>query len=282
VKSFMKTTLLLGILTGLFLGVGYMVGGTSGAFIALLVAVVMNFGMFWFSHKLVLKMQRAKPLDEKRYSSIVRMVEELARQDNLPMPKLYFVDTDIPNAFATGRSHKTSAVAVTRGIVELLSENELRSVLAHELGHIKNRDMLVSTIAATIGGAIAFMAEMAFWGGALFGGGNDEEGNNWIGSLAMLLLAPFAAMIIQMAVSRSREYLADAHGAKLIGHGDDLASALIKLESFKPRMAHFRPSVRQDASSHLMFMNMFSARGLAGLFSTHPRTESRVKRLKAK
>jgi heat shock protein HtpX len=278
----MKTTLLLSILTGLFLGVGYMVGGTSGAFIALLIAVVMNFGMFWFSHKLVLRMQRAKPLDEKRYSSIVRMVEELARQDNLPMPKLYFVDTDIPNAFATGRSHKTSVVAVTRGIVELLSENELRSVLAHELGHVKNRDMLVSTIAATIGGAIAFMAEMAFWGGALFGGGNDEEGNNWFGSLAMMLLAPFAAMIIQMAVSRSREYLADAHGAKLIGHGEDLAAALQKLESFKPRMANFRPSARQDASSHLMFMNMFSARGLAGLFSTHPSTESRVKRLRAK
>lgn len=277
-KALVKTTLLLGLLTGLFMAVGYMLGGSGGAAIALVLAAVMNFGMFWFSSTMVLKMQRAKPLDTQKYAHIERMVQELATKDNLPMPKLYFVDTPIPNAFATGRSHKHAVVAVTKGITELLHEQELRSVLAHELGHVKNRDMLVSTVAATVGGAIAFMAEMAFWGGALFGG-NDEEGNNWVGSLAMLILAPFAAMLIQMAVSRSREFLADSHGAKLIGHGDDLASALLKLESFKPAMAHVKPSAREDASAHLMFMNMFNARGLAGLFSTHPSTASRVKRL---
>lgn len=160
----------------------------------------------------------------------------------------------------------------------MLNVNELRSVLAHELGHVKNRDMLVSTVAATIGGAIAFMVEIAFWSGAVFGG-NDED-NNWIGNLAMILVAPFAALLIQMAVSRSREYLADSHGSKLIGHGNDLASALLKLESFKPAMVHIKPSAREDAATHLMFMNMFNNRGLTSLFSTHPSTKSRVRRLK--
>jgi len=278
-KSLLKTTLLLGLLTGLFLGVGYMVGGRNGAVIALLLATVMNFGMYWFSGSLVLKMQKAVPLDTQEYGFIERMVFELAHKDNLPMPKLYFVDTPIPNAFATGRSHKTAVVAVTRGITEILSKSELRSVLAHELGHVKNRDMLVSTVAATIGGAIAILAEMAFWGGALFGGGDEEEGNNFIGSLAMMILAPLAALLIQLAVSRSREYLADQHGKHLIGHGNDLASALKKLDDFKPYMAKIKPSARQDASTHLMFMNMFSSQGLAGLFTTHPTTASRIERL---
>jgi len=234
VKQVFKTTLLLGLLTGLFLGVGYMIGGRSGAIIALLIATVMNFGMFWFSGKLVLKMQKAVPLDAQKYG---------------------YIDT------------------------EILNENELRSVLAHELGHVKNRDMLVSTVAATVGGAIAILAEMAFWGGALFGGGNEEGGNNWVGSIAMMILAPFAAVLIQMAVSRSREFLADQHGKSLIGHGNDLASALQKLEDFKPRMSNLKPTTRQDASSHLMFMNMFNAKGLAGLFATHPSTANRVARL---
>lgn len=278
--SIAKTTLLLGALTGLFLGVGYMLGGTGGAIIALGLATVMNFGMYWFSGSIVLKTQGAQPLDIHKYGYIKNMVTELAAADNLPMPKLYFVDTPIPNAFATGRSKKHAVVAVTRGITELLNEAELRAVLGHELGHVKNRDMLVSTIAATIGGAIAMLAEIAFWSGSLFGGGDNEEGGgNLIGGLAMIIIAPLAATVIQMAVSRSREFGADAHGAKLLGSGADLARALQKLESFKPAMANLQPSPTQEAAAHLMFINMFSMHGLASLFSTHPSTAARVQRL---
>ena len=279
-KSFAKTTLLLGALTGLFLAVGYTLGGRSGAVIALLIATVMNFGMYWFSGSMVLKMQRAVPLDVKAYPYIEKAVRELTVKDNLPMPKLYFVDTPIPNAFATGRNPSHAVVAVTRGITEILNERELRAVIAHELGHVKNYDMLVSTIAAAVGGAISILAEMAFWGGSLFGGGDDEEGNNLVGSMAMLILAPFAAMMIQMAVSRSREFGADEHGANLLGNGSDLASALQKLENFKPNMAGLQPRPNEQATAHLMFTNMFSARGLSSLFSTHPSTAARVERLR--
>ncbi len=278
-KSFAKTTLLLGALTGLFLAIGYMLGGRGGAIVALLMATVMNFGMYWFSGSMVLKMQRAMPLDTKEYPHVEKAVRELTTKDNLPMPKLYFVDTPIPNAFATGRNHKNAVVAVTRGITEILNERELRAVLAHELGHVKNYDMLVSTIAAAVGGAISILAEMAFWGGSLFGG-NDEDGNNPIGGIAMLILAPFAAMVIQMAVSRSREFGADEHGAHLIGHGNDLASALQKLEDFKPNMAGLQPRPNDQAAAHLMFTNMFSMQGLSSLFSTHPSTAARIARLR--
>jgi heat shock protein HtpX len=278
VKQIFKTTLLLSLLTGLFLGVGYTVGGRGGAFIALILAGLMNFGMYWFSHKLVLKMQGAKPLDQQAHPEIVRMVRELAQADNLPMPSLHIVDTPIPNAFATGRSPKHAAVAVTTGIMDILNYDELKAVLGHELGHVKNRDMLVSTVAATVAGAISFIAEMAFWT-SLFGGSDDEEGSNPVATIAMIILAPIAAMLIQMAVSRSREFLADQHGAKLVGSGKDLASALRKLENFKHNAPPIQPSPTQEASAHLMFANMFSARGLAGLFSTHPSTEQRVARL---
>jgi heat shock protein HtpX len=241
-------------------------------------ATVMNFGMYWFSGSLVLKMQRAVPLDTTQYPHVAKAVRELTARDNLPMPKLYFVDTPVPNAFATGRNPKHAVVAVTRGITEILNERELRAVIAHELGHVKNYDMLVSTIAAAVGGAISILAEMAFWGGALFGGG-DDEGGNPVGSIAMLILAPFAAMLIQMAVSRSREFGADEHGAQLIGQGSDLASALQKLEDFKPNMAGLQPRPNEQATAHLMFTNMFAMRGLASLFSTHPSTAARIARL---
>lgn len=260
------------------MAVGYSFGGRSGALVALVIAAAMNFGMYWFSGSLVLKMQRAVALDERKYPQIPRMVRELTTADNLPMPKLYYVDTPIPNAFATGRNPRNAVVAVTSGILEILDDKELKAVLGHELGHVKNRDMLVSTIAATVAGAISFIAEMAFWGGALFGG-NDEEGNNIVGTIAMIILAPLAATMIQMAVSRSREYLADQHGAKLDGGGKNLASALQKLENFKAHIPPQQASPNQQATAHLMFANMFSAGGLTSLFSTHPSTASRVARL---
>lgn len=272
----LKTTALLAALTGLFLAVGYLVGGQSGALIALLIAGLMNFGMYWFSSSLVLKMQRAKPLNVAEHSNIVKMVRELTEADNLPMPKLYYVDTPIPNAFATGRNPKHAAVAVTSGILEILNDDELKAVLGHELGHVKNRDMLVSTVAATIAGAISFIVEMAFWSN-IFGG--DEESPNPIAAFAMFLLAPIAAMLIQMAVSRSREFLADQQGAGLVGNGHDLASALQKLEDFKHSVPPIQPSPAEQSQAHLMFANMFSMQGLAGLFSTHPSTKARVERL---
>ncbi len=276
-RQIFKTTLLLSLLTGLFLAIGYAVGGQAGALLGLLFAAITNFGMFWFSGTLVLKMQKAVPLDELEHPNIVQIVKELAQADNLPMPKLYMVDTPIPNAFATGRSPKHAVVAVTTGIMGILTDGELKAVLGHELGHVKNRDMLVSTVAATIAGAISFVAQMAMW--ANFFGGQDEDAPNPLASLAMLLLAPLAASLIQMAVSRSREFLADQHGAKLLGSGKDLASALLKLESFKQSVGPITATPTEQSSAHLMFANMFSARGLAGLFSTHPSTADRVERL---
>lgn len=277
-QQILKTTLLLGIMTGLFLAVGYMVGGQSGALIALFIAAAMNFGMYWFSGTLVLKMQHAKPLDEKEHANIVKIVRELTLADNLPMPKLYYVDTPLPNAFATGRSPKHAVVAVTTGILEILNDAELKAVLGHELGHVKNRDMLVSTIAATIAGAISYITQLAYFS-ALFGGGSDDDAPNPVVGLAMIILAPIAAMMIQMAVSRSREFLADQHGAHLVGSGKDLASALQKLENFKHSVPPVQPSPSEQASAHLMFANMFSMQGLAGLFSTHPSTAARVAKL---
>jgi heat shock protein HtpX len=277
-KQVLKTTVLLSVLTGLFMAVGYFVGGRGGALIALLIAAVMNFGMYWFSDKLVLKMQKATPLDEKSHPKIVQMVRELTTVDNLPMPKLYMTDTPIPNAFATGRSPKHAVVAVTTGILDLLSYDELKAVLGHELGHVKNRDMLVSTVAATVAGAISFIVEMTFWA-SLFGGGDDDEGNNPVTMLALFILAPIAAMLIQFAVSRSREYLADQHGAKLVGGGKDLATALAKIEGWKQHMPPLQASPTQNATAHLMFNNPFSAKGFAGLFSTHPSTAKRIERL---
>jgi heat shock protein HtpX len=273
-----KTTLLLSVLTGLFLAVGYFFGGQSGALIALLFAAVFNFGTYWFSSSLVLKMQGAKPLDSKHesYHKISTMVSELAKADNLPMPKLYYVDTPIPNAFATGRNPKHAVVAVTTGILDILNDAELKAVLGHELGHVKNRDMLVSTVAATIAGAISYIAQLAMFAN-LFGG--DEDAPNPIAAIAMMILAPLAATLIQLAVSRSREFLADQHGAHLMGNGKDLASALQKLNDFKHSVPPLQPSPTEQASAHLMFTNMFSMQGFAGLFSTHPSTEARVERL---
>ena len=271
----LKTTLLMAGLTGLFMLVGYLLGGQSGMLIALGFAAISNVGMYWLSDSIVLKMQGAKPLGN-RYPQVERIVTELAQQENMPMPKLYYVDTDIPNAFATGRSPRHAAVAVTAGIMDILTDSELRAVLAHELGHVKNRDMLVSTIAATMAGAISYIAEFAFW----FGGNRDNEDGNPIAGIAAMILAPIAAMVIQMAVSRSREYLADEHSAHQLGSGKELESALMKLESWKQQTPPIAPSPSEQATSPLMFSNMFSTAGLASLFSTHPSTADRVKRLR--
>ena len=273
-KNAAKTTLLLGIMTGLFLAVGYWLGGRSGMILALVFAFISNFAMYWWSGSIVLKMQGAQPLDTKTYPQIEKMVQELAMKDNLPMPRLFFVDTPIPNAFATGRNPAHAVVAVTRGITEILDDNELKAVIAHELGHVKNNDMLVSTLAATIGGAISSIAQMA-----MFFGGSDEDAPNPIAAIALMILAPFAAMMIQMAVSRSREFGADDHGAELMNGGKYLASALEKLEAFKPALREYQPSPNQEATNHLMFVNLFNAQGLSSLFSTHPSTAARVERL---
>lgn len=270
-----KTTLLMGGLTGLFMFVGYLFGGQSGMLMALGFASLTNIGMYWFSDSLVLKMQGAQPLNDQ-YPEVKRIVTDLAQRENMPMPALYYVDTPIPNAFATGRSPRHAAVAVTSGIMEILDERELRAVLAHELGHVKNRDMLVSTIAACLAGAISYIAQFAF----MFGGGDRENGGNPIAAIAAALLAPFAAMIIQMAISRSREFLADQHSAELLHDGDALASALMKLDSWKQQVPPIQPTPNEQALSPLMFANMFSAQGLASLFSTHPSTAARVARLK--
>lgn len=256
--------------------VGYAFGGQQGMLMALGIAAVSNFFMYFFSSSLVIKMQGAQPLGD-RYPQVERIVRELTVQANLPMPKLYYVETPIPNAFATGRSPQHAAVAVTTGIMDILNEDELRAVLAHELGHVKHRDMLISTIAATLAGAISYLAQLAF----LFGGSSDDDdGGNIFAMIASLILAPIAAMLIQMAVSRSREYAADQYSRSILGTGDDLASALMKLENWKASVPPIEPSPSQEASAHLMFSNMFSLGGLQALFSTHPSTEARIARLK--
>lgn len=274
-SAIFKTTLMMAAMVGLFMLIGQMIGGQQGALMALVIAAVMNFGMYWFSGNMVLKMQGAVPLDENRFPEVKRIVQEIVQKDNLPMPRLYFVETPIPNAFATGRTPQNAVVAVTAGIMEILDERELYGVLAHEVGHVKNYDMLVSTIAATLGGAISYLAQMAF-----FIGGNDEESPNPIAMIAMVILAPLAAMLIQMAVSRTREFGADQHGKKIMnGDGRALASALQKLESFKPNMQNYQPSPAEQSTAHLMFANMFNMQGLSSLFSTHPSTKDRVERL---
>lgn len=270
-----KTTLLMAGLTGLFMLVGYLFGGQTGMLMALGFASLTNIGMYWFSDSLVLKMQNAQPLDD-RYPEVRKIVTDLAQREQMPVPALYYVENPIPNAFATGRSPQRAAVAVTSGIMEILSERELRAVLAHELGHVKNRDMLVSTIAACLAGAISYIAQFAF----MFGGGDREQGGTPIAAILAAILAPFAAMIIQMAISRSREFLADQHSAELLHDGDALSSALTKLDNWKQQVGPIEPSPAEQAASPLMFANMFSAAGLSSLFSTHPSTEARIERLK--
>ena len=278
-----RSVLLLGVLTGLFLFVGNLIGGKIGMIIALILAGIMNFIAYWFSDKIVLAMYGAQEITEEEAPWLHRMVEELAQRANIPKPKIYLVPMEQPNAFATGRGPSHSAVAVTAGILQLLDRDELRGVLAHEIAHIKNRDVLVATIAATIAGAISYLVSMLQWA-LLFGhSGNEEEGNNnplsiigsIIGSIVLIIVTPIIATIIQMAISRSREYLADETGAKISGDPLALARALEKIHNY----VYSIPAEVNQGTAHLFIENPLKGGGIWELFSTHPSTEKRIERL---
>lgn len=274
-----KTALLLGALTGLLLLIGGYFGGRNGVVIAFIFAVVMNFGSYWFSDKLVLRMYHAQEVSENEAPEIYAVVRNLALKASLPMPRVYIIPGDTPNAFATGRDENHAVVAVTEGILRILNREELEGVLAHELTHIKNKDMLVGSIAATLAGAIVMLANMAQWA-AIFGGGrhdDGEEGGGTIGLIVMAILAPLAATIIQMAISQSREYLADAGGAKISGKPYSLASALEKLS----RASAAIPMNANPSTAHMFIVNPLTGRSLMNLFSTHPPIEERIARLRS-
>jgi heat shock protein HtpX len=274
----LKTTLLLGLLTGLFIAIGGLLGGQSGMVMAFVLALVMNFASYWFSDRIVLAMYGAQPLAEADAPMVHRIVRSLATKARIPMPRLYLLPAPTPNAFATGRSPQHAAVAVTAGILRIMDEEELEGVLAHELSHVLNRDVLISTVAATIAGAIGMLAHLAQWG-AMFGGARDDEerGLNPVALIATIIFAPLAAMLIQMAVSRSREYEADASGARLTRHPLGLASALAKLH----RASQVAPMDATPATAHLFIVNPLSGQSFATLFSTHPPIEERIARLRA-
>jgi heat shock protein HtpX len=274
----MKTTLFLALLTGLFVAVGGLLGGQSGMVMAFVLALVMNFVSYWFSDKIVLKMYGAQPLSESAAPVVHRIVRSLATKAGIPMPKLYLLPSAAPNAFATGRNPQHAAVAVTEGILRIMDETELEGVLAHELSHVLNRDILISTVAATIAGAISMLANMAQWG-MMFGGSRDEEGRstNPIALILTIILAPLAAMLIQMAVSRSREFQADASGARLTRNPNGLASALGKLEQ-AGRVVQMDAN---PATAHLFIVNPLTGRSLMNLFMTHPPVQERITRLRA-
>jgi heat shock protein HtpX len=272
----MKTMMLLAALTALLLWMGQALGGNNGLVFALFFATIMNFGAYWFSDKIILRMYRAQEASQSEEPELFSTVQNLAAKMNIPMPKVYVIPEESPNAFATGRNPEHAAVAATVGILKILDREELEGVLAHELGHVKNRDTLISTIAATIAGALSHLANMAMWGHMLGGRSNDDEGGHPLAGLLGIIIAPIAAGMIQMAISRSREFMADETGAILTGKPLALASALKKIEGWKTRVPMIQGT---PATAHLFIINPFSARGMAHLFSTHPATEERVKRL---
>ena len=275
--NLMKTAILMAAITALFMAIGSLLGGRSGMMLALAVAVAMNFFSYWFSDTMVLKMYKAQQVDETSAPQFYGMVRELAQKAGLPMPKVYLIEEDAPNAFATGRNPEHAAVAATTGILRSLSERELRGVMAHELSHVKHRDILISTVSATMAGAISMLANFAMF----FGGRNGEgRSTNPIVGILVMLLAPLAASLIQMAISRSREFEADRGGAEISGDPQALASALQKIQ----RIAQGLPletTERHPETAQMMIINPLSAGGLRGLFSTHPSTEERVERLLA-
>lgn len=277
-SNIFKTGLLLAVLTAMFVIIGGAIGGQQGMVVAFLFAIVMNFVSYWFSDKMVLAMYRAQPIEEAQAPGLYAIVRRLATRAQIPMPRVYLIPSDTPNAFATGRSPEHAAVAVTEGIMRILDQDELEGVLAHELSHVKNRDVLISTIAATLAGAITYLAHMAQWA-AMFGGrrDDDEGGSNPIAMIAMAILAPIAAMLVQMAVSRAREYQADATGARLAGRTWGLSKALEKLQMAQ----QVAPMGANPATAHLFIVNPLSGQTLMSLFSTHPPLEQRIARLRA-
>src|SRR5262245_7340842 len=274
--NYFKTTLLLGLMTGLILVVGRVLGGNQGMVLALGVAAVMNFVSYWFSDQIVLKLYRGREVSPAEAPRFHAIVDRLIARADLPKPKLYILPGDSPNAFATGRNPKHAAVAATEGILRLMLDEELEGVIAHELGHVKNRDILISSVAATIAGAITFLATMARWG-ALFGGygsnsDRDRGGGNIITLLLTAILAPIAAMIVQMAISRSREFAADATGAQIAGQPYGLAKALEKLDGYSKRL----PMPATQATAHMFIVAPFTGSAITNLFSTHPPIEERI------
>ncbi len=273
--NWVKTFVLMSAMMILFLLVGDLLAGEQGMIFALFFSLIMNFGSYWFSDKIVLAMYRAKEVTRNEYPELFDVVETLTHKANLPMPKIYVINNPTPNAFATGRNPRNAAVAVTTGILNILNRDELEGVLGHELTHVKNRDILIGTVAATLVGTITFIARLAGWA-MIFGGGRDEDSGEGLASLILLILSPIIAVLLQLAVSRSREYLADAGGAAISGKPLALASALEKLE-----FANKRVPMRNagTSSAHMFIVNPLSAKSVAKLFSTHPSTEERIKRL---
>ena len=275
----LRTTVLLAALTALFLVIGGALGGNQGLFIAFVFALLMNFASYWFSDKIVLSMYGAREVGLNEAPDLYRLVQRLAQRAGIPMPRVYIVPSDAPNAFATGRNPQHGALAVTEGILRMLDTDELAGVLAHELGHIRNRDTLIMTVAATLAGAITMLAHMAQWG-AIFGFGRrddeDSGGGGMLGLLAMAILAPIAATLIQLAISRAREYFADSTGAAIAGAPSGLARALEKLHYASQRL----PMDANPATAHLFIVNPLSGGALLNLFSTHPPIEERIRRLR--
>jgi heat shock protein HtpX len=278
-SNIFKTGLLLAVLTAMLVLIGGAIGGQQGMLIAFVLALGMNFFSYWFSDKMVLAMYGARRIEESEAPALYAVVRRLATRAQIPMPRVYMIASDTPNAFATGRNPEHAAVAVTEGILRILDQEELEGVLAHELSHVKNRDVLISTIAATMAGAITYLAHMAQWA-AIFGGGrrdDDEGGSNPIALIAMAIIAPIAAMLVQLAVSRAREFQADATGARLAGRSWGLSKALEKLQMAQ----QVTPMDVNPATAHLFIVNPLSGRAFMNLFSTHPPLEERIARLRA-
>lgn len=275
--NMVKTVLLMGLMTGLIVWAGDALGGRQGMVIAIVIAAGMNLVSYWFSDKIVLAMYRAQPVDETTAPGLYRLVAALAQRGNLPMPKVYIIPDESPNAFATGRDPQHAVVAVTAGIMRILKEDELAGVIAHELSHVRNRDILISAIAATLAGALMVLVRIFAFSAMLYGGGGGDRDRRGGGleALALMIIGPIAALLIQMAISRSREYQADADGARLSGNPLGLASALRKLE----RGAEYIPMDAQPQTAHMFIVNPLSGRSLLNLFATHPPMEERIARL---